>query len=206
MQRFVGFTIGRTGRGVGRGLTRHAPTLRGVPPFRRQLRRLLKNRRFPLWQQTLRLACANWMSGAVDWLACVGILLSADKTGAKLPNKAVKKLNKTMNAVCERISTQNRHQMGMISTHSNRKPSKMAKSCCKVTVWGSSSFVDKQANVEAQSARTLQKKGGDYVCGLCHPPQNGCGAPGPNRTDTPLRERDFESRASTSSATGAYIV
>ncbi len=29
------------------------------------------------------------------------------------------------------------------------------------------------------------------------------GAPGQNRTDTPLRERDFESRASTSSATGA---
>ena len=29
------------------------------------------------------------------------------------------------------------------------------------------------------------------------------GAPSRNRTDTPLRERDFESRASTSSATGA---
>ena|GEM_PF-6804330 len=29
------------------------------------------------------------------------------------------------------------------------------------------------------------------------------GAPSRNRTDTPLRERDFESRASTNSATGA---
>jgi hypothetical protein len=32
----------------------------------------------------------------------------------------------------------------------------------------------------------------------------GSGAPGENRTPTPVKERDFESRASTSSATGAY--
>ena len=155
MHRFVGFMMGRTGRGVGRGLTRHAATLRGVPPFRRQARRLLKNRLLPRWQQTLtlgrptrqkpndltrppmrrhcrwvvlnrlgptrqqtlRLACASWMSGAVVWLACVGILLSADKAGVKLTNKAARQLNKIMNAFCARIATPLEVRKEFQSTH-----------------------------------------------------------------------------------------